>query len=448
MIAYYLVSKSLIDAVGQGNIERAKELIYSYGLSYSKEWSDGYTLLCEALSRRHINIAKLLLNRNCKVNNDENEEHPCTPLHFAVDTDDIEVVKMVLDKGARIHADLHRGETPLYNAVRKNNVEITKLLFKHGGDLLVRNKEGYSLIHSAASGGCSDTVRYLLQHGADVNASTNDHESPLHLASFRGFSRTVKLLLEFGALVNSRDKDGRTALHYACSNGYIQTVRTLLEYGSDINIISNNNKTALGESHEKFFFRRDEIPGELRIPGRTPGIRTAKLIVDHTIKMEAANLYVCQKNKRCEKTAIAYNYYFFLFSEDKKNLENKCARELARMKRMKIANSNISFYDSLAKGSESSLAACMRNENVVEALNIANYATEFPTYANILKGHFRNVMERNKLLEKTHKRFNCLFKKATVLPYICFEKISSYLSSEDLKNLIDVSEPLKFLEAI
>ncbi|KAK2706369.1 hypothetical protein QYM36_016417 [Artemia franciscana] len=92
-----MVNTSLIDAVRKGDLKQAKGLIIDFGLSYSKEWSDGYALLREALINKHIAIVKLLLHNDCKINI---EYGRCsdTPLHLAVIYGDIEVIKMILDK--------------------------------------------------------------------------------------------------------------------------------------------------------------------------------------------------------------------------------------------------------------------------------------------------------------------------------------------------------------
>jgi ankyrin repeat protein len=184
-LAKQVVSTRLSDAVRDGDLERAKELIYSYGLSYSKEWSDGYVLLCEALINKHIAIAKLLLHHDCKVNFENGMPSTIytSPLHLAIQMGDIEVVKMVLDKGARIDAKDIDGETPLYAAVRNDDFKITELLCKHGADVCLRNRNGISVIHIAASYGCPRIIDYLLKNGADVNVRTDEDDTPLHKAA-------------------------------------------------------------------------------------------------------------------------------------------------------------------------------------------------------------------------------------------------------------------------
>ena len=78
-----MVSTSFFEAVREGDIRRAKELIITFGLSYSKEWLDGYALLREALINNHLAIAKLLLHHDCRV---KIKYKACsdTPLHLAV----------------------------------------------------------------------------------------------------------------------------------------------------------------------------------------------------------------------------------------------------------------------------------------------------------------------------------------------------------------------------
>jgi ankyrin repeat protein len=60
-------SYSLICAVKEGRVERVRELISSYGLSYSQAWSEGYVLLSDAVENKHTEVAKLLLTNGSKV---------------------------------------------------------------------------------------------------------------------------------------------------------------------------------------------------------------------------------------------------------------------------------------------------------------------------------------------------------------------------------------------
>jgi ankyrin repeat protein len=84
-------SYSLISAVREGRLQRVRELITSYGVSYSQAWSEGYVLLCDAVENKHTEVAKLLLTNGSNVNS-KNKKPTDTPLHFAVINGDIEIV--------------------------------------------------------------------------------------------------------------------------------------------------------------------------------------------------------------------------------------------------------------------------------------------------------------------------------------------------------------------
>jgi hypothetical protein len=272
-----------------------------------------------------------------------------------------------------------------------------------------------------------------LKNGADVNARADKDETPLHKAATGGHFHTLKILLEHGARVNSRDKSGRTALHIACLFPSEQSAKILLEYGSDINIMCDSGKLVLDMItdyiHDLYHFNHFEK------------MKTNMHIIYHIIKMKAANLYLCQRNEIYHEEMSFIKSYLDLigyidFYEDEGDFWDRCEVELANMKRKKIVNSTISFYDIFSKG-ERSLAAYMRNENVMEVSNTLNYEIEFPLYASMLKRNFRKGMKRNELLESANRSLNGYAK----LPYICAEKILRYLSNEDLRNVINVFEP-------
>jgi ankyrin repeat protein len=85
-----------------------------------QEWSEGYVLLCDAVENEHTEVAKLLLTNGSKVNS-KNKLPLDTPLHFAVRNGDIDIVKMLLDRGANIDAINLSDFTLLHNAVESGN---------------------------------------------------------------------------------------------------------------------------------------------------------------------------------------------------------------------------------------------------------------------------------------------------------------------------------------
>ena len=62
------INCSLLSAVRWGRLERVRELISSFDLSYSQACPNGYVLLREAVENKHTDFAKLLLTNGSKVN--------------------------------------------------------------------------------------------------------------------------------------------------------------------------------------------------------------------------------------------------------------------------------------------------------------------------------------------------------------------------------------------
>jgi len=99
--------------------------------------SEGYALLRVDFDKKHVEVAKLHLTSDSKVNS-ENELLSDTPLHFAVRSGDIENVKVLLDKGADIDA-VNWNITELHNTVESKNVGIIELLLNQGACVNARH---------------------------------------------------------------------------------------------------------------------------------------------------------------------------------------------------------------------------------------------------------------------------------------------------------------------
>jgi len=464
-------SYSLIYAVREGRLERVRELISSYGLSYSKAWSEGYVLLCDAVENQHREVAKLLLTKGSKVNS-KSKKPTNTPLHYAAINGDIEIVEMLLSRHANINAENKYGNTPLHNAVESKKMEIIELLLKKGANVNARNSNNLTPFQLAVEEGREEIIKLLLQHGANVNSAYSctyregytplciaveeghekvvklllecgakidthdkDGKTVLQIAVERGHLEIVKVLLKFGAIIDSQDTRGRTALHIASKAGHEHIVIALLEHGSDINIVSKGNRTVLDfamAGKHSFYNKSDDSDDDgYYVLGH--GICACGIISDilerHMVKMKAADLFVSEKNL----CSISNN-------DEISSFQNECEVELARMKSEKVSNTNVSFYDILTRGIIQ-LAMYARNESIVQILTSDDYKIKFPIYASMINRNFRKGERRKELLEQG-EIFHFLFNNFPQLPYDCTEKVFSYLSDEDLRMLIDACKSI------
>jgi len=177
-------------------------------------------------------------------------------IHNAAGAGDLKKVKEILDSNPNeIEAKLgvnHMGSnaevdvTPLSVAAAAGKADVVKLLLERGARIncgLDAYPSAYPL-HEAARHGHLDMARFLLDHGAQVNAAgTVDGTTALHLACQGGHAEMAEFLLEKGARVNATDSDylyslkcaGVTAVHIATAAGNTKLVNLLMEHGADVN---------------------------------------------------------------------------------------------------------------------------------------------------------------------------------------------------------------------
>lgn len=72
-----------------------------------------------------------------------------TPLHIAIYNGNLNIAKYLLDKKSNIHSVDGIGLTVAHYAVDSNNLEALKLCFKYGADVEAQDQCGYSLIQRA-----------------------------------------------------------------------------------------------------------------------------------------------------------------------------------------------------------------------------------------------------------------------------------------------------------
>lgn len=159
-----------------------------------------------------------------------------------------DIVKILIEKGARVNAKNAYGITALMLALDKDYTDIIKLLIDNNADINIKAIDGTTTLMMASSKGNIDIVNLLIQKGAWVNAKTDNGITALWMATQNGHTDVVKLLIENGAGLDIKATNGSTALMPAAQNGNTEIVKMLCEYGADPNIkatIDNVEYTAL-----------------------------------------------------------------------------------------------------------------------------------------------------------------------------------------------------------
>ncbi|KAL3313749.1 Ankyrin repeat domain-containing protein 17 [Cichlidogyrus casuarinus] len=205
------------------------------------------TMVC---SQGHLELVRLLLERGADVEHRDKKSH--TPLHAAVLANQKEVVCLLLDHGADIEATPERSkDTPLSMACHNGRIEIVRELLARGANKEHRNLSDYTPLSLAASSGKVDVIECLLQHGAEINSRSGSKLgiSPLMLASMNGHANAVKKLLDHGSDINAHIETNRnTALTLACFQGRHEVVELLVKRGANFEHRAKSGLTPLMEA--------------------------------------------------------------------------------------------------------------------------------------------------------------------------------------------------------
>lgn len=186
-----------------------------------------------------LDIIKLLVAKGAAV--DGIYDLGPTPLMRAARGGSSQIVRFLVEHGANVKAGDSNGETALIVAARAHKPEIIRFLIERGADVNAKTKRNNTALINAADAGDLEVAKILLVNHADVNVCLEDSNTALTIAVSKDDTPLARLLLEAGADVNVHENSGYTVLMLAASKGNLEIVKALVEKGADVNAKAGNN---------------------------------------------------------------------------------------------------------------------------------------------------------------------------------------------------------------
>ncbi len=307
----------------------------------------GETALMTAARTGKVDAVKLLLDRGANINV-KDSVHGQTALMWAVLENHADLVQLLLARGADINAHTNvtitKGEyvparaaaasgvgiirqralptpnggmTPLLFAIRDGNAPMMRLLLDRGAKIEESSGNHTTPLIIALLNGQVALATELLNRGADPNAADDYHRAPLFAAiDLRNFNHEkygdlptdgidplnlIQALLKKGANPNLQTDtvpvhglmqfdaswvnfDGETPFVRAALSGDIEVMRLLLEHGADPNIATTQGSTALMAASGINW-----IPGQTYTRSEADYLEAVKLCLAHDAPVNASN---------------------------------------------------------------------------------------------------------------------------------------------------------------
>jgi hypothetical protein len=206
LVEHSMSAQRLIDAVKANRVEAFRALLSNCDVDLNE-----HSLLHWAIIYRRVEMIDELVSSGCDVNVPGLFDGQF-PLYTAVNTRAVDIARKLLDYGA--NPDLGVTErrssyttndepmqvtaTPLLKAIDSDCIELVKMLLCAKADVNQADQDGYSPLVLAVEKGTTDVITLLLQNGADIECVGPTGRSVFDMASKESVQKALQSHLSRG----------------------------------------------------------------------------------------------------------------------------------------------------------------------------------------------------------------------------------------------------------
>jgi serine/threonine protein kinase len=193
------------------------------------------------------------VNATAAIHNDDRDETGSL-LHCAIESRQPEIMAILIEKGADLHALNGYGKSLLMFAVEVVNDSAIRDLIRAGADPHAVDERGFSLWHfldwynydrkdnTAAN---RSIAKQLMAAKVDINKQNFDGDTPLHSVVNHSNQSAIDILLSHKARTDIRNQQGNTPLIAAIVQQRLNIVELLISRGVGVNVVDKDDKTPL-----------------------------------------------------------------------------------------------------------------------------------------------------------------------------------------------------------
>jgi len=199
---------------------------------------DGKPIIYIPIQFNYIEVFKILIQHDKNIGTsimkirDTNNN---VPLHYAIKLKNIDIVKILLDKGVDLNVSDKNGLNEFHHAVYSRKIKICELLINAGSNINSITNKGQTALHIACDLDLFDICKFLIKNKININIQDKEREfTALHYAVNAGNLKMVKLLLSNNADINIQDSYGQLPISYAILNTNKQIIQLFIDSGKEM----------------------------------------------------------------------------------------------------------------------------------------------------------------------------------------------------------------------
>lgn len=230
-----LHAQEIIEAAKKGDLDRLKELIEKNPQSVNIKDSSGCTPLHWACQGVNPEILKYLFGKGADVNARDN--NGLSPLDKAANRGKKEIIDLLLDKGADYDTTGDRALHMLRLSAWHGLERLFKVATVKGGTRLFYDKAANRItIDIAIKGGSVEIVKMLIANNITLEDKADIYgQTTLHYAAKKGAQAMIEFLVKNGFDINCRNGSGESAYNIATSDGNKDMQSLIISLGGNTN---------------------------------------------------------------------------------------------------------------------------------------------------------------------------------------------------------------------
>ncbi len=218
--------KNIFEAIEQNDIDKVKSYIEDIN---TQEWeNDNNTPLHKALQNDNIDIAKILIESGADISI-ENYSY-ISSFCLMLEKEYIDLMKLSI-----LNSTDANQKHIIFNVVASEQIDLLEFLIQNEADINIQDRRNNTPLHIALQNDNIDIAKILIENDADVSIENYDNISPFCLMLEKKYLDLVKLSILNGTDANLKCQ-GEPIILDAIVSGQIDFLEFIIQNGADINV--------------------------------------------------------------------------------------------------------------------------------------------------------------------------------------------------------------------